>query len=895
MRISIRIILLFLMSTGMFIEHNFGDYLANTHSQNNANQEESLVEGWYLGKKISAIEFVGLETISKFDMLNVLTEYKNKIFTLEMLQEIQDVLYELEYFEEIIPEAQQSTNGRLILLFVVVEKATIGKIRFTGNEAVGDSAIQGVLTIRKGEIFNDFKASEEINAIKNKYFDQGYPQVNITYEISPIDNDKNEVVLEFIIVEGIKTTISEIDFIGNILFKDNKLKRTISSKKKTIIQKGAFSETLLEEDKILIINEYNKQGYIDAQVIDVLIDRSDDPKNTHGVIVKLTYIIREGEPYTFNGITFEGNSIYTSEELMSLFPLEEGKNIDLTKFQRGYDRVRLKYADQGFIFNSFDYNEIRDTERKTIAFLITIAELGQSHIENIVIAGNVKTKDYVILRTLGIQEGDVFSASALNYARLNLMNLRYFHSVIPDSRPGSAPSLIDLIFKLEEDRTRDIRFGATFGGSSTFPLSLFLSWNQPNLAGRGLVLNVKGTASPSEQSASVVFAEPRLFSSPFSLSSSLSYSHELVDNVPQDIMSPNFEEDEGDINYDPYSGHYVFTNTVVYEGISYKAGDPFPGTPTSAEIEEYNLKKDYKYYGTGLSSVYNNSLMHYDNHKISWTIGTGYVYYSPIGKLGTSVSLGPSINYVYYDKYVHRPADIQVRNNLEYWRWYNTLSWKGYFDSRDLVYIPTQGVYVSQSFALHGGLLFGDIHYIRSTSLIEGHVKLFDWAVLENWSWKMVLAGQTVFTALLPQFYYPEGTSYEKNGPSYVQKLDLNGVYNSRGWPRVRNGEATWNNWLELRMPLYETVVWWDQFLEISTLWNKLDEIESFDISKYQFTFGTGFRFVIQQFPIRIYLGKRFSVDEEYNVVWQKGNFADSSAGTGDGIDLIFTIGSEFF
>ena len=866
-------------------------------SPDDATDTASTSDGeWYLNKKISGFEFKGLATIVKVDMNNVLSEYKGKAFTLEILDEIQGVLYELDYFDEIIPEAQRGFSDELILVFTVKEKSTVSKIEFTGNKVVGRSALRSLLSIRKGDIYNDFKASNELATIRNKYFEQGYPEVFVDYKTRPADNGKNQIILEFIIKESGRVVISKITFQGNEVLRKNKLKRTLVSKRKSIANKGTFSEEILEADKSRIRDEYFKRGYIDAKVFDILIEKNEDPKKEGGTLVSLTYIIQEGEFFTFDEITFEGNTIYTSEVLRTLFPLKQGKKMDMTRFQRGYDRMRLKYADQGFIFNAFDYKEVRDVEVNSMAFVITIQELGQSHIENIIVDGNVKTKDYVIRRYLGIEEGDVFSASALNYARLNLMGLQFFRSVIPDSRPGSAPGLIDLIFNLEEDPTRDIRFGATFGGTSEFPLSLFLSLRQNNVAGRGLQLAFSGTGSPFEQGITTSFVDPRFMQTPFSLNTSISFNHQQVNNVPQDIISPLYDADDSNINYDDYTGHYVFGSNKTYNGTDYKAGDPFPGKPSSDDISTYNLIKDSRYYGSSLNSVYNNSLMTYDNYRVSLSVGTGYTYYSPLGKLGTNVNIGPVFNYVYYDKAIYRPADLQVRNNLEQLRVYNVLSWKGFYDGRDLSYRPTKGGYVSQKFDMYGGILFGESHFIRSTSVLEGHVPLLDWKVFESWSWKIILSGQSVFTALLPQWYYPEGTSYALNGPSFVQKLDLNGLYNSRGWPRVRNGESTWNNWLELRMPVYESVVWWDQFGEVARLWTDLDDVgKKFDSTQYQFTVGTGFRFVMQQFPIRIYVAKRFSFDEEGKASWQTGNLAGSGAEVGSGLDLIFTLGLDFF
>jgi outer membrane protein insertion porin family len=60
------------------------------------------------------------------------------------------------------------------------------------------------------------------------------------------------------------------------------------------------------------------------------------------------------------------------------------------------------------------------------------------------------------------------------------------------------------------------------------------------------------------------------------------------------------------------------------------------------------------------------------------------------------------------------------------------------------------------------------------------------------------------------------------------------------------------------------------------------------------FSLGAGIRFTIPQFPIRLYLAKRFTI-EDSGVQWREGayfNWADRPNG---GLDFVFAIGADFF
>ncbi len=851
---------------------------------------------WFIGKAITAFDFRGLVKVKKFDLFNVLSKYKNQNFTYELLYEMQNLLYSLEFFTEVTPEAQRATSGALVLVFTVVEYPSISKITFLGNLRLGKGILLSAMTLKNGDLLSQSRVDVAVQEIKQKYFVEGYSQAEVSAKTLEDPDRKNKMFVEFYITEGSRIAITDVLFSGNTLFSSKKLASKLTSKKKAIFNKGIYSSVAVENDKLKITQEYKKKGYLDAQVVDVLVDKKqeDDMQS-----ITLTFVISEGAQYTFGDITFTGNTVFSDEELHALFSLTEGEVADGTKFTRGFDSIRFLYANKGFLFNRYDYEEKRGEETSRISYVVSITEYGQAHISNIIIQGNLKTKEHVITRELGFISGSVMTASQIQIARNRLVSLGYFKSVEPEIKPGESEGLVDVLVNVEENPFRDIRIGATFGGSTEFPLSLFLSWNQKNLLGRGFALSTKIIASPVKQSVSISFLDPYVANSPFALSASVGFEHEKVSNVLQDIEAPFMKNSKDRATQDTLTGKYVFTEDTSYDGKKYKAGDPFQrGTsslsaPSADEISRYKLKRDYDYFGNR-SSLLSSSRMFYNNFSIFFNLGTGYTYYSPFGKLGTTISFGPTFNYVLYDDDIYRPASFQLRRNLKNWKIYNSLSMRGFYDSRDVSFEPTSGIFVSQRFTFYGGILLGDSHYIRSNTIVEGHLPLVNMKVGENWAFKMVLAANSTFDAIFPQIYYPSGKTFERDGPQYNQRLRLNGIYNARGWT-VYNGEATWNSWVELRMALVERVFWFDGFFEVAGLWEKLDQINTFDPEKYYFTTGAGFRFVIPQFPIRLYLAKRFKLDEHSNVVWQRGNLtASKDRSDASGVDLIFSIGLNF-
>ena len=122
------------------------------------------------------------------------------------------------------------------------------------------------------------------------------------------------------------------------------------------------------------------------------------------------------------------------------------------------------YTDSGYIYNIINREEERDEATKTITFHVSITEFEKAHIENIILQGNEKTKDYVITRELPFEEGDIFSVDKIRQGYLNLYNLQYFSAVNIDPVEGSERGLMDLIVSLEEQSWASFKFALAFSG-----------------------------------------------------------------------------------------------------------------------------------------------------------------------------------------------------------------------------------------------------------------------------------------------------------------------------------------------------------------------------------------------------------------------------------------------
>lgn len=856
---------------------------------------------WYLGLPIRDITFVGLDSVAEADLRPIVQPYIGEPFTDRGFNELQRKLYALDFFVSIIPEAVRPETGTgVIVQFTVDERPTVDEIQFSGNRRVRSSDLLDAVLLKTGDMITLTKRRVDEQAVRDLYLERGYPDVEVESRVEETEGARGTTYsVVFDIREGTQVTIREIRFSGNSFASESTLRGRMDSKAQNIFNSGVYQSTVIEEDRIRIEQYYRERGYIDATVVDVSEEFERDPDEERTFLI-LTVFVDEGEQYTFGGLSFSGNTIFTDDELGELVRVREGAVVNALRLQEGLAAIQDLYYRNGYIFNAFNVAEERDEQALTIAFTMTIVEQVRAHIENIIVRGNEKTLDYVIEREIPVQVGDIFSLGRIREGVQNLTNLQYFSAINPESLQGSVEGLMDLVINVEEAQTADIRFGVSFGGNPEFPVAANVGWSDTNFRGQGQTLGFELNLSPVDQLLTVNFLERWFAGQRWSLGADVSVNRSRQSGVAQDILAPVFTEDDINAVPDPFEGYYVFSRETEYEGTTYAAGDLFPGVlpedPVDAEaiIAEYDLVTDYAYAG-GLSEIPDQYLTDYTEWSISVGGNTGYRFRTTLGTLQLATSLRSSLNYVGYDPTLARPFDPVLRSNLRDWQLVNKLAFAGTLDRRQGQFLsPSSGYVLKQTATFTGGFLFGDRHYIRTDSTGEAYLTLFDIPVSDLWNWKLVLAGHSEISFVFPQFWVPAEYAPATEPIAGSELLQTNPMFIARGWDALTGGEALWNNWLELRMPIFEQALWFDTFFDAVSLWEDPSQIGTLGIENMLFTLGGGIRFTIPQFPVALYLAKRFTVDDT-GIQWREGTYFNWNDKPAGGLDFVFAFSANLF
>lgn len=145
------------------------------------------------------------------------------------------------------------------------------------------------------------------------------------------------------------------------------------------------------------------------------------------------------------GYEITGNTVFKDPEIISWLGLMEGQVFNINDARDGMNNVRNKYRENGYFIN---YKDVRFNDG---IFYLT---LNEARLNDIIIKGNEKTKDYVIRRELEIEEGDIVNVEKIREGYFNLLKLNFFQEVKPNLKPTDDPGKLDLVIEVKETKNR---------------------------------------------------------------------------------------------------------------------------------------------------------------------------------------------------------------------------------------------------------------------------------------------------------------------------------------------------------------------------------------------------------------------------------------------------------
>ena len=493
-------------------------------------------EGFVKGKSyiLDSISVRGIKTFNAQTVISYSGLRKGQEISLpgEEVSAVISKLWGLDLFSDINFYVTKVENNSVSVEIDIEELPTLTDVKINGlKKGSIESLIKDTELITGKKLSESFLTNTK-NYIVNKYKKEGFLDTKVVLNTIKDSVGTNSYKMVVNVDKGSRIKIKEIEFVGNEVYKGNKLRSQLKNTKvKNPVRfwkRSKFIDTDFKDDLSDLIDFYKEEGYRDARILTDSLIRNEDNSNT----VDLQLEIEEGNKYYFGTIDFIGNTVYSNAILQQVLGLKKGdvyngvllkKRIADTSKPDGNDITNL-YQNNGYLFSNINAVEVSAVE-DTINFEIRITEGKLANFNKIVVEGNTKTNDHVIYRELRTKPGELYSKDKLvrtvrEVGQLGFFDAEQINPQIENVDPNSGT--IDVRFDLVESGASQIELQGGYGQGG-FIGTLGLSFNnfsmrnifdrtkyRPLPMGDGQTLALRLQASQFYNTYSFSFSEPWL-------------------------------------------------------------------------------------------------------------------------------------------------------------------------------------------------------------------------------------------------------------------------------------------------------------------------------------------------------------------------------------------------
>lgn len=377
--------------------------------------------------------------------------------------------------------------------------------------------------------------------------------------------------------------------------------------------------------------------------------------------VKLDFAVTVN-PIT-TGVAFEGNTVYTSEVLTKFMDLQPGQVLNSVYVGQKVQGINAAYARDGYMLAHVDGIRVDDQG-------VLHVHIVEGIVEDIIPAGNKKTRDKVITREFVQKKGKPFNKFLVRRSVERVYNLGFFDDVNVRMLPGDQdPNNVIIEIDVLEHKTGTITLGA--GYSKSDGLMGIIEFGEDNFRGTGDKFKVHWEIGGKKKYKNY----------------QISYLKPWIDSKGTSLGFSFFNRE------DEYTDYNEDGNEVAEYNKKSRGFNISFGRQTGEYTRDYLTLESRK-----------------DSYKWDDDDSSGFRYDKNAGK-GKNWNNG-SYNFA-NDKYVDKNFGR-----------INSITWQKVYDSRDNIYEPTRGRRISYTAQWAGHGLGGDFDFYKFTAEARMYKKL---------------------------------------------------------------------------------------------------------------------------------------------------------------------------
>ena len=485
------------------------------------------------GRPIARVDVVGVVRTDPRSILDQVRAQPGQNYTRNQVDLDVRTIAQTDKFVTVQAEVVPTAEGRVIIRYVVQERALVANVEIVGNRNKTLDEIRELISVRAGGSIDPFIIQTDIKAIEDLYRKDGYNSVHVEVDQDALKKDN---LVRYRIAEGPRARVWHVAFEGNQNITTRYLKwKTRTKSYIWIFRKGILEDDTVEADISTIRDVYVADGYLDARVSKSIEYNADKTQIT------VRFIINEGPRYIVGKLTVQGNTVFPTAELLADAPLHPGDFIQRDRAELLQKHVEDRYGHEGYIYRTVDMHTSYTSQPNVVDVNFVINEGESYNVGNIIVRGNPTIQERVIRRQIRVYPDQTFDMVLVRKSIERLKATRLFGDVkvTPLPTPGNEQGVRDLLMETQEAQSGRFLVGAGVSTNSGLVGQISLeqqnfdalnpprSWGEffrgQGWKGAGQYFRILLEPGTEFQRYRVTFEEPYLFDTPYSFGNDAYY------------------------------------------------------------------------------------------------------------------------------------------------------------------------------------------------------------------------------------------------------------------------------------------------------------------------------------------------------------------------------------
>ena len=294
------------------------------------------------GEPVVDVRVVGNEAVPLHKIAPHIRTRAGRVFDANQVEDDVRRLSKTRQFVNVTTTYQRVPEG-VIVVFQVVERPTLRYVRYVGA-TLRRKTLDKHSGIKVGDAVDPYLVEEARRKIDEYYKSKGFARSRVTVVEGIKPGDRGAV---FLINEGPKQKVFDVEFEGNTIADDGRLKTQIQSKPPMFyLFGGGVDYEQINGDVDRLTSYYRSLGFFGAKISHELEFGEDHQWAT------LRFVINEGPRYKVRSVSVVGAKQFPASELEAALQLKNGKYFDQGGMTRDVSYLQDKYGAIGFVYSN---------------------------------------------------------------------------------------------------------------------------------------------------------------------------------------------------------------------------------------------------------------------------------------------------------------------------------------------------------------------------------------------------------------------------------------------------------------------------------------------------------------------------------------------------------------